>query len=415
MKEDVVIIGAGVVGICCAHFLARCGRRVVVLERGEVCSGSSDGNAGWVVPSHCVPLAEPGVISQGLKWLLSRSSPFYIKPRLDCQLIAWLWRFRRCCTDEHVERSMPVIRDLHLESLRLYDELAADDEIGFDLHHRGAAYLCRTQEGWRRLLGEASKVRALGLEAEELDATQVGDLVGARVAVEGGVLYPQDAHMQPAQFVRALATHARAGGVDIRSSTEVLSLEVADDRVAKVVTTGGDVRATEVVLAGGAWSPGIARGLDIELPIQAAKGYSVTVGKPESCPQTPLMLVESRVAVTPLADSLRVAGTLELAGMDLSVDERRVNALMEAVPAYLPGIDPRRMQPQEVWCGARPCTPDGLPLLGRSRRYRNLTVAAGHATIGMSLGPVSGKLVSQLVCGEEPAFDLQALRVERFG
>ena len=414
-REDVVIIGGGVIGICCAHYLARKGRRVVVLEREAVGAGSSHGNAGWIVPSHCVPLAEPGVIAQGLKWLLSRSSPFYIKPRLDLQLMVWMWRFRQFCTEAHVERSTPVIRDLQLESRRLYDELAADDGIDFALQSQGAVYVCRTQDGLRRLRDEAAKVRALGLEATDLDAAQVGDLVGGRVAVEGGVLYPQDAHMDPARFVRALAAQTQSAGVDIRTSTEVLGLETAGDRVAKVVTTGGELTAQEVVLAGGAWSPAIGRTLSLDLPIQAAKGYSVTVDRPESCPSTPLMLVERRVAVTPLAGSLRFAGTLELAGMDLSIDERRVAAILDAVPEYLPDIDPRRLQPQEVWCGARPCTPDGLPLLGRTRRYRNLTVAAGHATIGMSLGPVTGKLVAQVVCGVDPAIDLAALRVERFG
>lgn len=412
---DVLIIGGGVVGICSAYYLCERGRRVVVVDMGEVCSGSSYGNAGLVVPSHSVPLAEPGVISQGLRWLLNPESPFYIKPRLDRELLSWLWKFRRACSERHVRRSMPLLRDLHLESLRLFEELAAGDDLDFGFEHRGRLLVCREDGGLEKAAEEARLMQEIGLEVELLDMAGIGKLEpGVRIDGIGGVFYPQDAHLDPARFVRQLAHCVEERGGEIHADTEVLGMEVSGDKITAVETTRGNFTAGEVVLAGGSWSPGIARDLQIKLPIQPAKGYSITVERPPGCPSIPTMLTEAKVAVTPMGDSLRFAGTLELAGLDLSVNRRRVQAMLRAVPAYLPDLDPEEFRLIEIWRGLRPCSPDGLPFLGRSRAYGNLTVAAGHAMIGLSLGPVTGRLVCQLVAKKEPDIDLSFFGVERF-
>jgi len=415
-ETEVLVIGAGVVGVCAAYYLAQAGRQVVVVEKGEVCSGSSYGNAGLIVPSHCVPLAEPGVMRKGLRWMLDPSSPFCIRPRLDRQLISWLWRFRGACNADHVRRSMPLLRDLQLESLRLFGELALRPDMGdFGYRQRGALYVARTDAGFESVSAEARLVLDNGLEVEILDGEQVRELEpGSRLEVTGGAYYPQNAHVQPDRFVRSLAQSAQRRGAVIYAKTEVLEMEVSGERIRAVETTRGRIEADEVVLAAGAWSPALARDLRLELPIQAAKGYSVTFDKPKRCPRIPLMLTEAKVAVTPMGDLLRFAGTLELAGMDLSVNMRRVRAMLAAVPAYLPELDPQNLSTAEVWRGLRPCTPDGLPFLGRSAKYANLVVAAGHATVGLSLGPVSGSVVSRLVCGEDPGFDLRPLSPERY-
>ena len=310
---------------------------------------------------------------------------------------------------------MPILRDLSLESLRLFQELDASEELEFDFEQRGALYICKAESALEHVVEEAQRIRAVGLEAEILDAAQVQELEpDVRLDVVGGALYPQDAHLDPARFVRTLARNAEARGAEIHPSTEVMGFISSGERVTTVRTTRGEITPAEVVLAGGAWSPGIVRDLGLDLPIQPAKGYSVTVERPRGCPSMPLMLAGARVGVTPMGDMLRFAGTLELAGMDLSINQRRVDAILQAVPAYLPDLDPARLELIEIWRGLRPCTPDGLPFLGRSRRYGNLTVAAGHAMVGLSLGPVSGQIVSRLVVGEEPGFDLGLLRPERF-
>jgi len=415
-KVDVLVIGGGVVGICTARYLRERGRQVAVVDKGEVCSGSSYGNAGLIVPSHSVPLAEPGVIAQGLRWLLRSESPFYIKPRFDRELISWLWKFRRACSRRHVQRSMPLIRDLHLESLRLFEELAACQELDFGFHGRGMMLVCKSEKGLEGVREEARLMQEIGLEAEFLDQAAVQELEpNVRFDVAGGVFYPQDAHLDPARFVRGLARHLEDQGVEIHMSTEVLGLATSGGRITAVETTKGDFAAAEVVLAGGAWSPGIVRDLPLRLPIQPAKGYSVTVERPAACPVVPFVLTEAKVAVTPMGEILRFAGTLEMAGLDLSINRRRVQAILRAVPRYLPDLDPDQLELVEIWRGLRPCTPDGLPFLGRCRAYRNLTVAAGHAMIGLSLGPVTGRLAAQVVMDEEPTIDLTALRVERFG
>ena len=310
---------------------------------------------------------------------------------------------------------MPVIRDLSLASVRLFDELAGIEGLAFGYEKRGMILAFNSEKGLEGGAEEARLLKGVGLEVDILDAEGVREKnPDLRSEAVGGVYYPLDAHIIPDRFVRELARYLEGKGAGIYPCTEVLGFERSGSRITTVKTTRGDVAAREVVLAGGAWSPGIARELGIRLPIQGAKGYSVTVKRPPLCPVVPLLLAEAKVAVTPLGDTLRFAGTLELVGLDMSINRRRVDAMMRAVPTYLPDIHPVDLDLIEIWRGPRPCTPDGLPFLGRSRACENLTVAAGHAMIGISLAPVTGKLVSEVVMGETPSIDLSALSVERF-
>jgi D-amino-acid dehydrogenase len=231
--------------------------------------------------------------------------------------------------------------------------------------------------------------------------------------VIGGLYHPEDAHVIPARFVTGLARVVQDRGVQIQAHTEVLGFETSGNRITGVQTTRGDFRPAEVVLAGGSWSPVLARDLGLRLPIQPAKGYSITVKRPESCPTVPLMLKEARVGITPMGETMRMAGTLELAGLDLSINRRRVHAILKGARAYLGGLGDLELI--EIWRGLRPCTPDGLPILGRTARYENLTIAAGHAMIGVSLGPVTGKLVAEVVCRQTPSLDISLLDPRRFG
>lgn len=410
---EVLVVGGGVAGVCAAHALAQRGRAVVLLEKGDICAGSSYGNAGLIVPSHSVPLAEPGAIAQGMRWLFNPESPFYIKWRWDRELWSWLWQFRRAATHERVRAAMPVLRDMHLESLRLFGEFARD--IDFEFGQRGRLLLCRTERGLEAVGKEAALMRAIGLEAEVLDAAEVHALEGqVEFNCVGAAYYEGDAHVQPAHFVRALAARASELGAQVCSGTEVLSIEGSSGHIERVRTTRGDYAAAQVVLAGGAWSPQIAESLALALPIQAAKGYSVGVDRPAACPQIPFMLTEAKVAVTPLEAQVRFAGTLEMAGLDFAVNRRRVDAMLRAVTDYVPAWTADALKIREIWRGLRPCSPDGLPFLGRSQRWDNLVVAAGHGMCGLSLGPVTGEIVAQLVVGDETGFDLNLCRVERF-
>lgn len=410
----VVVIGGGVIGVCSAYYLVRKGYRVTVIEKGDICAGSSFGNAGLVVPSHSIPLAAPGVLGKALRWLLDPESPFYVKPRPSLALLAWLWRFRGACTAAHVHRAMPIIRDLSYASLELYRELAAVRELDFGFEQRGLLVVFRTGHGLEEGVEEARLLGAAGVPAKVLDGP------GARALepnlspdVAGAVFFPDDAQLVPDRFVKGLARVAEKGGACILTGTEALGFRTAGGRVLAVETSRGEIACDEVVLAAGSWSPGVAAGLGLRLPIQPAKGYSLTCPRPVRGPARPLILAEAKVAVTPMGEALRFAGTLELAGLDASINRRRVEAIRRAAAVYL--ADAGDLSGGQVWAGLRPCTPDGLPIIGRTWRPENLVVATGHAMIGVSTGPITGKLVAQLIAGEPPAVSLEALAPGRFG
>lgn len=410
---DVLVIGGGFAGVCSAWSLARRGRKVALLDRGEIGSGCSAGNAGLIVPSHSIPMAAPGVLAKGMKWMFDPESPFYIRPRFSPALFSWLWRFRGACTEERARRSTGVLRDLHQASLALYDELAKLDGLSFGYAREGLLLLYRSDHGFREGVEEARHLERVGIAATPLSPGEIAARVPrAKPGLAGAVLYPGDAHLDPLAFVRGLAKRAEAAGVRFSPGTEVLGFEISGRRIASVRTSTGSLTADQVVLATGSWSPTVARTLGLRIPIQPAKGYSVTVARPGSCPSIPLLLMEAKVAVTPLGDRMRLAGTLELAGLDLSINERRVEAIRRGAREYLEGLD--GIGPGDVWRGLRPCTPDGLPILGRPRGLENLILATGHAMIGVSLGPITGEIVARVACGEPPGHDLAPLSPDRF-
>ncbi len=414
-SAEVVIIGGGVIGVCTAYYLTERGRRVTLVEQGAIAGGCSYGNAGLIVPSHSLPLPVPEVIASGLKWIFDPESPFYLRPRFDLDLFVWLFRFVAAATEKRMRLAVPVLRDLAYASLGLWDELAKQVDCAYE--RRGLLTLYLTEPGLKSGIKDAQIIEQYGVPAQVLDAAAVREIEPCiRPTVVGGVYYPDDAHFTPDRFVRGLAHLAERKGADIRTATEVLQLETAGRKVIKVKTTRGDFQAEQVVLAAGSWSPYLARDLHVHLPLQPAKGYSVTVQRPAAAPTIPLALGEARVIATPMISSagpvLRLAGTLELAGFDVAINHRRVNAMTRAARRYLTGMD--GLETLEIWHGLRPCTPDGLPIIGRAQSFDNVIIATGHGMLGMSLGPVTGRLVSQLVCGEKPEMDLTPLRVERF-
>lgn len=416
-STDVLIIGGGVIGICCAFYLMQQGRSVTLLDKQEICSGSSYGNAGMIVPSHAIPLAMPGAIRQALPWLLDASSPFYIKPRANLELLDWLWRFRATSNEAALRRAMPLLLHLNQASLGLFHELAGNADLDFGFEQQGGLFVYLSQAGLGKGMHEAELLHEYGSEAAILDQTGVRDLAPAiRPAVVGGILYRGDAHLIPDRFVHGMADLVRRRGAELCEGTEVLTCETRNGRVERVVTTRGDYTPQQVVLAAGAWSSQLGRSLGLRLPVQPAKGYSITFPRPTNAPTIPLHLAERKVAVTPMGATLRLAGTLELAGLDLSINRRRVNAIQRAADEYLDLDNDATPAPQtiEIWRGLRPLTPDTLPIIGRSRQLTNLTVATGHGMMGVSMGPITGKLVAQLLANEQPDLDLSLLSIERF-
>ncbi|MBM4334501.1 MAG: FAD-dependent oxidoreductase [Deltaproteobacteria bacterium] len=413
-RFDAIVIGGGVVGAASAHHLAERGASVVLLERGEICSGASYGNAGWIFPSHGTPLPAPGVIGQALRWLFDPESPFYVKPRLDLELVRWLAGFLRAATATRARETLRLNRELSLANLALCAELASRPGVEIGFARRGLIVLCESEAGLAAAHHEDGVLRELGGDGRALSPADVRELA-PRVAgaITGGVLFPVDAHVQPARLVAELARLAVARGARIRTGHEVLAIARDGRRITHVRTTRGDFEAGEVVIAGGAWSPQISRDLGLRLPVQGAKGYSITVRCPSDFGETPIMLSESKVFVTPMGEVLRFGGTLELAGLDLSVNLRRVRAVERAVARVLPGVE---TEPHvETWRGLRPLTPDDRPILGRTRKFDNLVIATGHGMSGISQGVISGRLVAEIVAGERTGLDLAPFSPDRFG
>jgi D-amino-acid dehydrogenase len=418
MRHDpeILIIGGGIVGLFCAYHLRRGGRSVSVVERGSVGGplSCSSGNTGFVGTQGASPLAEPGVLAQGLRRLLNPESPLYVKLRWDGELLSWLWHFRRACNDRDAKTSFRVLLDMKKRSLEILHELCASGSLASTFTARGMVLAFKTPQGFDKACQSVPEAVANGvplriLTSEELYALEPDvefDICGALYNEEGAYLHTPD-------FIVELARTLEAMGVEIHAQAEVVGFESADRRVVQVRTTRGDFRPSEVVVAAGTWSVGCARKLDIGLRLQPVKGHTITVKAPRNAPRLPVLLSEGRVALTQLGDRLRFGGTLELSGMDSAVSRRRVDGIRRTVQAYLPQLE--NTDELETWSGLRPCTPDSLPFMGRAGSYRNVTITCGHGHIGMGLAPVGGKLIAQIIAGEQPDMDLTPFRIGRYG
>ena len=418
MNRRVLIIGGGVIGLATAYYCTRRGWDVTLVERRSAQrDGCSFGNAGMIVPSHFIPLAAPGMVALGLKWMWNPESPFYIKPRLSLELLDWLYQFWRASTPEHVRRAAPLLRDLNFASRAAYAELAALPGHDFGLVQKGLLMLCQTQHGLDEEAKTAAQAVALGIPAEVLDARQTAALDPAvRMSVAGSVYFPKDCHLQPDRFVATLQNQLIAAGAELIWDREVTGWRhgTGSNLQAVRLDDGREVSADEFVICGGSWSPGMVRELRLHLPIQAGKGYSLTLPRPRQLPQICAIFTEARMAVTPMGGTLRFGGTMEISGLNEAIAPRRVRGIINAVSGYYPDFTPADFAGIAPWRGLRPCSPDGLPYLGRTSRYANLTLATGHAMMGMSLAPITGKLVAEIISGERPALDLSLLSPDRY-
>ena len=404
-------MGGGAVGVAVAFDLARRGARPVLVERGSaLAAGCSAGNAGLICPSHSAPLASPSALRQGLRWMLAPDSPFYLRP--NPALVPWLLRFAAASTERRAEASARLIRELSQASLELHAELAGEGlDTGFE--RRGVLNVYESERGFAAGREEAETNEAAGMRPRTLSGGSARDLepaLGPEVA--GAVLYPNEAHCDPLRYVHAVGRAAAQAGAEIRTGVEVLGLRRRNGRIAAVETSAGELRPGAVVLAAGAWTPRFGRDLGLLIPVEGGKGYHVDVVPAPGDPWMPVFMQESRVIATPLAGRLRLAGTLELAGLDLGIDARRTEAIVAAARRVLPRLGAPRVL--ELWAGLRPCAPDGLPLIGRPAELENLVLATGHATMGLTLAPITGRLVADLLAGEPPGHDVAALQPDRF-
>jgi len=413
MAKHIGIIGGGIIGLSSAWYLVKSGHRVTIIDKGELTDGCSFGNAGMIVPSHFIPLAAPGMISKGIRWMFRSTSPFYVRPRLDYDLLKWGFQFYKHSNEEHVRRSAPALRDLSQLSRSLYSRLKQDLPFDFEYYERGLMMMFQSKETETEEKETAHAANDLGIEARVLSPEEVQAMEpDVKVNVRGGVYFPGDTHLTPQKLVAGLVAHLKTLGVQFITSAEVEDVAMNGRRIDHIRAGGKDLGFDEYVLATGSWSGEMGRKFGLTLPMQAGKGYSFTLNDVTKNLRIPSILLEARVAVTPMGNTLRFGGTMEIGGINHEINANRVRGIVESIPKFFPEM--KVAYPSKIWHGLRPCSPDGLPFIGRTISPENMIVATGHSMMGMSLGPATGKIVCDLVEGVKPDVDISMFRVERF-
>lgn len=414
-KGTALIIGGGIIGLASAYYLTKNGWKVTIVDKGDFTDNCSYGNAGMIVPSHFTPLAAPGIISQGLKWLLNNRSPFYVKPSPSLSMLSWGLKFIRHANERHVNQSAPHILILNKLSKDLYNELASELVDDFGLQHRGILMLYKTEKTAEEEIYLAEQAKALGLDVSVLTREAVQAIEpDVKLDVMGAVHYHDDAHLYPPALMELLKARLTQQGVTMVSQAEVLTLTRDGGKITEVVTTGGNFSPDVVVLAGGAWLQGLAKQAGLRLPLMPGKGYSFITDTFNGKIKHPALLLEARVALTPMGGKVRIGGTMELAPINHRINMNRVEGIVNAVPNYYPEYQLALPKSAEIWHGFRPCSPDGLPYLGRSKKINNLIVAGGMGMMGLSLGPAAGKIVAELASGQKTSANITRFNPERF-
>ena len=412
--SKVIVAGGGVIGLCTAYYLNKAGHEVILIDKGDLKQGTSFGNAGYISPSHFIPLASPGIVAKGLQWMLSSSSPFYIKPRLNMDLIRWALTFWKRSGKATMERNIPHLNNI----LHLSRELTSSirNELGnqFRMEEKGCFMLYKTALTEKHEIELAKEAAALNIETNVFSAKEIQAMEPeVEVNVRGGVLYPIDAHLHPGDLMQTIHDHLQQSGVKFQLETTITGFEKQGRKVTNVLTDKGDFSGDEIVLATGSWLPVTSRDLGIDLLLQAGKGYSMTFDAVEKNLHYPAILVDDRVAMTPMGADLRMGGTMEISGIGSPMLMKRVQAIFKAAKNYYPDLPVSFPAQDKIWHGLRPLSPDGLPYIGRHSTFDNIVMAGGHAMLGLSLAAATGKLVEEIVGGLETSIDISAFNVER--
>lgn len=414
MSKNIVVIGGGIMGLSAAYYLQQEGCQVTVIEQSNMDGGASYVNAGYITPSHIISLAAPGMMAKGIKWMFNSSSPFYMKPRLNMDFIRWAWYFNRSATSEKVQKAIPVIRDINLLSKDLYQDWHDSGVLGtFQWDKRGLLMLYKTDKAGEGEARIAQLAADQGLEVGILNAEEVRNIEPTvAVDVKGAIHYRCDAHTTPTEIMPKLKKYLEKKGVRILKNEEVMDLVYQGDIISNVITTKQEYKADTFVLASGAWSMTLAKKLRLKLPLEAGKGYRINVARPTNI-QYPAVLMERKVAVTPMIGFTRFAGTMEFSGINDIIRKERVQAIAKAGEEYYQDLHIQQEEMDAAQFGMRPVTPDGLPYIGASKKYRNLLFATGHAMMGWSLGPATGKLIAEIIAGKKLSMQIEAFDPDR--
>ena len=414
-SEKVIIVGGGVNGLCTAYYLQKKNFDVTVIDNGDISNSCSFGNMGFLSPSHFIPLASPGIVAEGLKHMMSSTSPFYIKPRLNLPFLQWALQFYKNSNQKVVDKNSPSLSNILNLSRHLMNEIR--DEIGdvFEMQEIGCMMMCHAQKTYEEELKVADAGEKLGLKVERLDR---GELQKREPDVEldiyGAVLFKDDAHIHPGKFMVAMKNYLQKNGVNFQLNTAVTGFKKGAKKVEEVITDKGSFTGEEIILTPGSWLPEVAKMLGLKLLLQGGKGYSHTYEYVEKNIKYPAILVDGRCAITPWKHELRIGGTMEFSGNNKNVLINRMQGIYNSVKKFYPGLKIDFPPKDEIWTGLRPVTPDGLPYIGKTEKYENVFVGGGHAMLGISEGAATGKILSDVIEKGSAPIDISAFAVERF-
>ncbi|APQ18356.1 NAD(P)/FAD-dependent oxidoreductase [Maribacter hydrothermalis] len=414
MNKNVVVIGGGIVGLCTAYFLNKEGFEVTVIDKGDITSGASFVNAGYITPSHIIPLASPGMIAKGIKMMFNSASPFYMKPRLDADFLKWSWQFHKSSTPAKVEKAIPLIKEINLISRELFTDIKNSGDLGdFQLERKGLLMLYKTEASYLHEKKVADRVAFEGLEVTELNKEELKTLEpNVQIDAEGAIHYECDGHTTPTEVMPKLLNYLIQQGVSINTNEEVLDIKSSNGILKEIITDKDNYKPAEVVMAAGSWSGELAKKLNLSLSLQGGKGYRINVER-ETGISIPAILMESKMAVTPMNGFTRFAGTMEFSGNNTIVRKERVLAIANGAHSFYPELEINSAEINSAKTGLRPVSPDGLPYIGKSTSIKNLTIATGHAMMGWSLGPVTGKLVSEVISNKKTSMDITSFSPNR--
>ncbi|MEM6471012.1 MAG: FAD-dependent oxidoreductase [Planctomycetota bacterium] len=414
-KETVLVVGGGVVGLACAHYLERQGFAVTVIDKGSVAGACSHGNCGYISPSHVPPLTEPGAIKIALKSLFNPKSPFRVKPTLSPALWNWMWQFARRCNHRQVREAGKHLQAILDASLVEYKQLMAAEKFDCEWKEVGLLYVYRTEEALNEF-AETDRMLTehFGVSADRIEGDALVEFdPGLREGLAGAYHYPGDTSVRPDLLNRQWRDRLLERGVELLESCELHAVEKDNTRITRLSTSKGEFTADHYVFAMGAWSAKWSEELRCSIPVQPGKGYSVTMKRPEPCVKHPMLFPEHKVGVSPFDGGFRLGSMMEFVGYDESIPDYRINQLRESAKHFL--VAPVDGQAEEKWFGWRPMTWDSLPIIGRAPKLSNATLATGHNMLGLSLAAATGRLVAEMLTGSDTHIDVEAFSPSRFG
>ncbi len=409
--KKVVIIGGGIIGLSTAYYLQQEGCKVSVIDQSNISKGASFVNAGYISPSHVIPLSAPGMVASGIKMMFNSASPFYLKPRFDLDLWRWAWAFNKSATAKHVTYAAPIIKDLTILSRDLYQEMKDNQIFDFQFEQKGLLMCYQTAKFADKEAHMAEVSRNQGLEVKHFDKAALQKME-PELKAEGAYYYLCDAHSTPGQFMQSMLLYLKSKGVSFYTDESVIDFNHNQNKVQSVITSKQVLECDELVIATGSWSPIIAKKLGIKLLVQAGKGYRINVHRKTGI-NFPAILAERNTAVTPMNGFTRFGGTMEVAGINHNINPLRVKAIADAAKAFYPNLTINKDEIADADCGLRPVSPDGLPFIGRHNNFKNLCFATGHAMMGWSQGPATGKLISEIITDKKTSVNVDGFRPDR--